>query len=159
MSAAEAGLRAALASVRRRGLNFALASYLWFASDVMLERPGADDLAAATRAVESGPLAGTHPAALLLEVRGRLRHAAGDPAGAIEDLRGAGDIFQVLRFRNPNATSWRSALALTLGAEGLQEAHRLASDGARRRARGRPSAGHRRRSACARPARAGRAWP
>src|SRR5947208_15395467 len=44
------------------------------------------------------------------EVRGRVRHAAGNTIAAIEDLRRAGEIFRALGIDNPNGSCWRSAL-------------------------------------------------
>ncbi len=127
LSTAEEGLRVPLGQARRR-LNFPLASQLWFATDVILERPQAADLAARAEAVELGSLAEVFSGAMLLEVRGRVRHAAGDTAAGIEDMRHAGEIFAGIDFRNPNASSWRSALALMLPAKEQDEAKRLASE-------------------------------
>jgi DNA-binding CsgD family transcriptional regulator len=91
-------------------------------------RPEAADLAALAEALNPGPMAEVHSGAMLLDVRGRVRHAAGDTAAGIEDLSRAGEIFQALGFRNPNASSWRSTLALMLGGDERDEAHRLAAE-------------------------------
>ncbi len=128
LAIAEGGLRAALAGLRERNFEFHLRSHLWFASDVILERPEAADLAALTESVKLAPAASVHTGAMVLEVRGRTRHAAGQAAAAIDDLRHAGEVFDALGFRNPNATSWRSTLALMLGGEDGGEAHRLVCD-------------------------------
>jgi len=127
LSTAEEALRVPLGQARRR-LNFPLASQLWFTTDVILERPQAADLAALVEAVELGPLADVFSGAMLLEVRGRVRHAAGETAAGIEDMRHAGEIFVGLHFRNPNASSWRSTLALMLPVQEREEAGRLASE-------------------------------
>jgi DNA-binding CsgD family transcriptional regulator/tetratricopeptide (TPR) repeat protein len=125
LATAEGEFRAALEPAREHQLHFVLPSLLWFATDVMAERPEADDLAAVAESVPLGPMAQVASGALLMDARGRARHAAGDTPGGITDLRQAGEIFRVLHFRNPNASSWRSALALMLGADDHAEALRL----------------------------------
>ena len=127
LSAAEEGLRVALGRARRQ-LSFALASQLWFATDVILERPQAADLAALTETVELDPIAEVFAGAMLLDVRGRVRHAAGETAAGIEDLRHAGETFRALGLLNPNSSSWRSALAVMLGGEDRREAELLAGE-------------------------------
>lgn len=128
LGVAEDGLRAALQGVREHRLLFELPPLLWFATDVILERPEAGDLAALAENVELGPLASVHSGAMLLDVRGRVRHAAGDIEAGIEDLRRAGEIWQALGFRNPNATSWRSTVALMIGGDERAQARRLVSE-------------------------------
>jgi len=127
LGTAEGSLRVALAPARRR-LSYAMSSQLWFATDVLLERPQAADLAAATEDVELGAMADVFTGAMLLEVRGRVRHAGGRAAAAIADLRRAGEIFRTLGFCNPNCSSWRSALALMILGEEPREARRLAAE-------------------------------
>jgi tetratricopeptide (TPR) repeat protein len=80
------------------------------------------------RSVELGALSGVHTGAILLEVRGRARHVAGDTDAAIDDLRQAGEIFQALGLRNPGASDWRSALAMMLPTRDIDEALLLAHD-------------------------------
>ena len=126
LSAAEEALRAAVEPKREQGAKFAVGTYMWFATDVILERAQAADLAALVEAVELGPSAEVHSDALLLDVRGRVRHAAGNTAAGIEDLRCAGEIFQGLGLHSPNASNWRSALALMLGGEKRDEALSIA---------------------------------
>jgi DNA-binding CsgD family transcriptional regulator len=128
LAAAEAVLRAAIDPLRNQRGTFATATYLGFATDVMLERPDAADLTALVQAVELGALAGLHTGAMLLEARGRLRHAAGDAPAAIDDMRRAGAVFSALDQRNPNATSWRSGLALMLPPGERDDALALARD-------------------------------
>jgi len=127
LEAAEAELRAALEPTREQGLKFVLPSLLWIASDVLLERPTGADLVALAEELTLGPLTETFSGAYLLEIRGRARHAAGRTADAIGDLRHAGEILHGLGFINPNASSWRPALALALGGDS-DEAHELAAD-------------------------------
>ncbi|MGH2831229.1 MAG: helix-turn-helix transcriptional regulator, partial [Solirubrobacteraceae bacterium] len=128
LTAAESELRAALEQAHEQHLNFALPSLFWFAADVMLERPQAADLAALAESVELGPMAQTCNGAMLLNIRGRLRHATGQTTAAIADLRDAGEIFRALSLRNPSTTSWRSTLALMLPDNQHDEAHHLASE-------------------------------
>jgi DNA-binding CsgD family transcriptional regulator len=128
LAAAEGEFRAALEPTREHQLHFVLPSLLWFATDVMVERPEAADLAAAAENVPLGPMAEVASGALLMDARGRVRHAAGDTPGGITDLRRAGEVFRVLQFRNPNAFSWRSALALMLGADDHDEALSLVKE-------------------------------
>jgi DNA-binding CsgD family transcriptional regulator len=129
LEAAESELRAALGPIREHTLTFGLPSLLWFAADVLVERPTAADLAALVEETRLGPLAETASGALLLELRGRLRAAAGRRADAIVDLRHAGRIHDALRFRNPNGSAWRSILAATLDPSQRDDALRLAHDG------------------------------
>lgn len=128
LAAAEGEFRAALEPAREHQLNFVLPSLLWFATDVLVERPEAADLGTVAETMPLGPMADVASGALLMDSRGRMRHAAGDTAGGIADLRRAGEIFRALHFRNPAAFSWRSALALMLGADDRDEALRLASE-------------------------------
>ncbi len=128
LATAEEALRAALAPAREARLNFVLFFQLWFATDVVLERPQADDLASFISALELGPLSELHVGAMLRDVRGRVRHARGETAAAVEDLRAAGAIFDALGLRNPNASNWRSALALMLGPEERSESQRLVQE-------------------------------
>jgi hypothetical protein len=125
-SFAEAGLRAALTGLHARRFTYQLRLNIWYASEVMLERPQATDLAALAEELEIGPAAAVHSGALALEARGRLRHAAGDVAAGIQDLRRAGATFEALEFTNPAGTNWRSALALMLLADEPGEALQLA---------------------------------
>ncbi|MDR3031840.1 MAG: AAA family ATPase, partial [Kitasatospora sp.] len=128
LAAAEGEFRAVLEPALELQLYFMLPSLLWFAIDVLAERPEAADLAAVAESVPLGPMAEVASGALLMDARGRVRHAVGDTPGAITDLRQAGEIFRRLHFRNPNAFGWRSALALMLGADDHDEALRLVTE-------------------------------
>jgi DNA-binding CsgD family transcriptional regulator len=67
--------------------------------------------------------------ALVVEARGRLHLAAGDPAAAVEDLRDAGARFERLACRGPGLTRWRADLARALGRLGnLDDARDLARE-------------------------------
>ncbi len=125
LETAEEALRTAIGGGARRA-NFALASQLWFAMDVILERPQAADLAAIAEGLELGELGEVFAGALLLDLRGRARALAGEVGAAVADLERAGGIFDALGFRNPNASCWRSALASALPASEREQARRLA---------------------------------
>jgi DNA-binding CsgD family transcriptional regulator len=125
LGAAESEIRAALEPAREQNMTFALPFLLWAATDILLERPEATDLAALTEQVDMGSMAETCNGAYLYEVRGRVRQLTGRTEEAVEDLRRAGTIYRALGFRNPNATSWRSGLALVLRTEDPAEARRL----------------------------------
>ncbi len=125
LGAAESEARAALEPAREQNMSFALPFLLWAATDVLLERPEAADLAALTEQVGTGTMAETCNGAYLYEVRGRVRHMAGQTEAAVLDLRRAGAIYRALGFCNPNATSWRSGLAMVLRTEEPAEARRL----------------------------------
>lgn len=128
LSTAEGGLRAAVDHVREPHARYSLCVYLWLAADVMIERPQCADLAELALDTGLDEMSGGMIDALLREVRGRLRHIAGNTAGGIEDLRHAGEILQALGIRNPAGSSWRSGLALLLGTTAREEALRLAHD-------------------------------
>jgi DNA-binding CsgD family transcriptional regulator/tetratricopeptide (TPR) repeat protein len=126
--AAEQELRAALEPARERGFAFAVPSVLWFATEVVVERPEAADFAALAEQFELGPMAAVASGALLLDMRGRARHAAGDTRAGVDDLRRAGEVYTALGFSNPNPSNWRSALAIMMRRDQPDEAHRLANE-------------------------------
>jgi DNA-binding CsgD family transcriptional regulator len=82
LASAEGEFRAALEPAREHQLTFMLPSLLWFATDVMAERPEAADLATVAENVPLGPMAEVASGALLMDARARVRHATGDTAGA-----------------------------------------------------------------------------
>jgi len=128
LAAAEQEIRAALEPARERGFAFAVPSLLWFATDVVVERPEAADFALLAEQFELGPMAAVASGALLLDMRGRARYAAGNTAAGAGDLRRAGEIYTALGFFNPNPSNWRSALAIMVRGERPDEAHRLANE-------------------------------
>jgi DNA-binding CsgD family transcriptional regulator/tetratricopeptide (TPR) repeat protein len=128
LTAAEGELRAALAPALEQRLNFVLPTLLFFASDVLIERSQAADLAALAESFEIGPMAGGGNAALMLDVRARLRQSQGQVTAATADMRAAGQIYQALGFENPSITSWRSALALMIAPTEPDNALRLVTD-------------------------------
>ena len=76
-----------------------------------------------------GELPLTWPTTPLLLARGRLRAAAGDHLGAIEDLSAVGDRVSAWGLANPAMTPYRSSAAVSLAAIGEKaEAVRLANE-------------------------------
>ena len=144
LSAAEANIRQIADLAAAYDLPWSLPQALFWGVDALIERPGLADLAALARAVEPPPeVAPTLFGATLSEVRGRLALADGDFAAARAELRAAAVIYQAMDVVNPNATRWRSALALAIAAENHAEALRLADselDDARRLGFLRPAA-------------------
>jgi DNA-binding CsgD family transcriptional regulator len=126
LAAAEQELRAALEPARERGFAFAVPSLLSFATDVVVERPEAGDLLSLAEHFELGPMAAVANGALLFDMRGRARHACGNTAQGIEDMRRAGEIYAKLGFFNPNVSNWRSELALMIRGDDPEGACRLA---------------------------------
>ncbi len=126
--AAEGGLRAAIDPVRGPQARYSLCVYLWLAAEVIIERPECADLADLALGAELDQMSGGMVEAVVCELRGRIRHIAGNTASGIEDLRRAGGILQALGIRNPAGSSWRSALAMLLSAEARDEALQLAHD-------------------------------
>jgi DNA-binding CsgD family transcriptional regulator len=110
------------------GLLFAATSMVSYAVDVLLERPDFADLVQLIETFELGPMSNVAAGAMLLDTRGQLRVAAGNTAGAIDDLRRSGEISDALGFVNPNGfVRWRSTLALALGPDQRGEALGLAA--------------------------------
>jgi len=127
LAAAAAELRGTIERALELGLQFPAAVTLRYCADVLLERPDVADLAALAETIELGPIAEVMAGAMLIEVRGRLRFAAGHRIAAIADLRRAGTMSDALHFTNPlGMASWRSALALILGPTERDEALALA---------------------------------
>jgi DNA-binding CsgD family transcriptional regulator len=122
---AEGELRAGCEGALEYGVQFAFPSLLWGSADVLLERPDAGDLASLVETIDIEPMADLFNGALLFEVRGRLRFAAGDRTSSIGDLRRAKAISEALGFVNPNGVASRSTLALMLAPEDREEALEL----------------------------------
>ena len=126
---AETDLRATVETSVAHGLTFVLPGVVCFGTDVLLERPGLDDIASLLNGIELEPdLASTVSGAWLLSLRGRLRTQRGEHEAAAGDLRAAGDIFQRLGFSNPILALWRSPLALVLPRDRTDEARRLVEE-------------------------------
>jgi DNA-binding CsgD family transcriptional regulator len=125
LPAAEAELRVACEGSIENGYMFALPTLLWGGADVLIERPAAADVVGLLESLDPALMPNSFNAAIVSEVRGRLRFVAGDRASAVADLRYAGRIFDALHANNPNAVSWRSTLALMLDAADREEAIEL----------------------------------
>jgi DNA-binding NarL/FixJ family response regulator len=110
---AQAALDNVLAQIQEHGLVFIVPSALTYATDNALERPDAEAVAGLALSLELPPdFARTLSGGMALLARGQVKYASGDREGAERDLRACGEILQPLRFVNPNALAWRSALAL-----------------------------------------------
>jgi DNA-binding CsgD family transcriptional regulator len=125
LPAAEAELRVACDGSIEHGYMFALPTLLWGSADVLIERPAAADVVALVETLDPAQMPNNFNAAIVSEVRGRLRFIAGNRAAAVADLRYAGRIFDALHAANPNAVSWRSSLALMLEPAAHDEAVEL----------------------------------
>jgi DNA-binding CsgD family transcriptional regulator len=129
LTTAEAHLRTVVEIALDHGMTFALPTAFWFGADVLLERPGAADIAAHVDAIDMEPAeAASINGAMVGGVDGRLRLARGDLQGAITALRAAGALFTEARWRNPLAAFWRSPLALALPRDEREEARALVAD-------------------------------
>lgn len=125
IDAAATDARRALELINEHELHFARPFALEFLVEALIERGQLSDCNAALGSIDLEPLAGTLPGAQLLEARSRLRIAEGRPHDAVPDLRSLGETMQTLGFENPNATAWRSRLALALPAEASHESRKL----------------------------------
>jgi DNA-binding CsgD family transcriptional regulator len=124
----EAEIRTGLDMADRAKVPMAATSAAFFLVDALLERPGHEDLAAFIESVELDPtFANTWSGAHLRHVRGRLRLAALDRDGAVEDLRASYAIQAALGW-GPTAAPTRSVLALALPASEREEAVTLAAE-------------------------------
>ena len=122
----EADLRAILDLVEEHELTLVgTGAARWLATDAMLERPQLADQAAESIALEiTSETKDLFVRAMLLEMRGRLRLAAGDIPGGIGDLRQCAEVPGAKG--NPNQLGWRPALALALARTEPHEALDLA---------------------------------
>ena len=104
------------------GMLLTLVTFLWYARDLLVERPSQADMAAVLESIEVPPaFEESAGGAWLKAARGRIRAVRGDLAAAAQDLRAAGTIFDRLGF-GPLHDPWRSALALALPAGAAAEA-------------------------------------
>jgi DNA-binding CsgD family transcriptional regulator len=115
LAATEADLRTALEVAQEHQLLLGVSSILLYGADAWTDRAELADLAAMAQALPlPDDLAVTPIGMVVAAARGRARLLAGDTAGAADDLRRVGEIAEGVRFRNPNALSWRSPLAVAL---------------------------------------------
>ncbi|WP_445150733.1 AAA family ATPase [Baekduia sp. Peel2402] len=126
--AAEADMQAVAAVELPPALQMEVASVYWFFNDVLGERASLDALVAPAALFEPrDEFARTAAGAMMVETRGRHRLQAGDRAAGIADLRAAAHPYRRLRFA-PSRGTWRSTLALALGADAADERHSLAAE-------------------------------
>jgi DNA-binding CsgD family transcriptional regulator len=126
---AEALLRSVVELCLEHRLTFVLPNAFHAGIDVLVERPGLDDITDLLESIELEPaVAATAAGAWIIGARGRSRHIRGEREAAIADLRAAGETYTALGFTNPIAAPWRSWLALTLGPDAADEAVALAED-------------------------------
>jgi DNA-binding CsgD family transcriptional regulator len=120
---AAAELREVLELAQEFGIGFGIPTLLSYGADALLERRELADLAELAETLPLGPLADVSAGAMMIEIRGRLRFAAGRREAAIADLRHAGSVSEGVGFTNPGGyPCWRSNLALMLGADDREEA-------------------------------------
>jgi ATP/maltotriose-dependent transcriptional regulator MalT len=126
---AEADARWSFDLKRAMGPDGAYAWPLAFLVGALVER---GDLAAARAALAvcpDDPLPETMAWALVIQSRGRLHLAAGDPPAAVGDLRDAAARFERLACRGPGLAWWQTDLAIALARVGnLDEARRVAEE-------------------------------
>ena len=99
-------------------------------TDALVER--GDGAGARSELERVGLLEGSTPVAVasfLLESRGRMWLAEGDPERALADAQAAGEMATAWGVRNPAYSAWRSLAALAKLSQGSdRDAHRLAAD-------------------------------
>jgi DNA-binding CsgD family transcriptional regulator len=129
LASAEAQLLTAIDLARQNEISLmALTTLLCFGLETIVERAGLAEVADLIEGLElPEPFAATHSGAMLGEVRGAVRAARGDRAGAVADLREVAAISIPLR-AGPRMSRWRSRLAAVLPEEGRDEALALAAE-------------------------------
>jgi DNA-binding NarL/FixJ family response regulator len=125
LTGAEARMRAVAGVATQSGMSMWILSTVHVFVDVVLERPGNQDLTQLLETLElEDAFLDSLSGATLLEPRGRLRHQRGDREGGIADLRRAVDTYRALQL-GPTFTRSRSSLALALPAASRDEALEL----------------------------------
>jgi DNA-binding NarL/FixJ family response regulator len=129
LRSAEENLLAAIDLLERNELSLmVLTTFLHFCLEAILERPGLEAVAEVVEGLEVPPPFGeTASGAMVLDVRGALRLARGDRAGALAGLREAEALMRPLRFSS-RVSVWRSRLALALPEADREEALGLAAE-------------------------------
>ncbi len=127
-TAAEELLRPLIDNAAANGIMLILVSALWMLREGILERPSQRDLVGVVEQLElPRAMADAAGGAWLMSITGQLHAMRGDRDRAEHDLRAAGRIMSGLGF-GPVHDPWRSALALTLGAEDIDEARALVAE-------------------------------
>ncbi|MDQ6745138.1 MAG: AAA family ATPase [Actinomycetota bacterium] len=128
LAGAEEILRPIADAAVTNGMLLALVTVLWYMADVMLERPSQEEMLGLSESLElPEAFMETAGGAWVMLVRGRVRAFRGAREQAERDLRAAGGILDRLRF-GPSHDAWRSALALILLPEQLDEARTLVEE-------------------------------
>jgi DNA-binding CsgD family transcriptional regulator len=129
LESTEENILLALELLERNELSLmALATFLHFCIDTLVERPGLDHVADLVEGLEVPPsFARTASGAFVLDVRAALRLARGDRAGGVATLREAEPIMRGLRV-GPRLSPWRSRLALALPDSERAEAMALVTE-------------------------------
>jgi DNA-binding CsgD family transcriptional regulator/tetratricopeptide (TPR) repeat protein len=123
---AASDLRAVFEVSLQHELRFGIPPALWYGADALIERQELSDLAALVGVLELDPdLDRTSIGAVFREVRGRLALADKKFVEARRHLEEAAAVFDTMGLHNPNGSTWRSALALTLAGEDRERALRL----------------------------------
>ena len=141
LSEGEESMRPLVETAAQNGMALLVVFFLWWMLEVLVERPSMDDLVGLVESIELPPtFEDAAGGAWVFRVRGHLRAMRGERELAEEDLRRAADIFERLGF-GPTHIPVRSALALVLGPEDVDEAHQLVAqelDAARQSGLSRP---------------------
>ncbi len=129
LPSSEASLRVAIELIEGNQLSLmALTTCLHLCVDTLIERHELEALAGMVEGVElPTPFAETMSGGVLYQVRGGLRMARGDRAGAMVELRAAERILRPMG-AGPRLGPWRSRLALALPAEERGEALALVEE-------------------------------
>lgn len=129
LAAAEANLATALEVLQTNQLSLmAMTTIIHFCLDTIVERGGMEPIADLLETLDVPPPFGeTASGAMVAECRAAVRMTRGDRAGAIADLRRAGEIYVPIG-ASPWYSRWRSRLALALGDSAPAEALELARE-------------------------------
>ncbi len=127
LAASESDLSVVVELTKANQLSLmALTTMLYFCLDTLVERRGLAGVADMVEELElPPPFSETQSGAMVAETRAAIRMARGDRAGAIADLRRAGEIYGPAR-AGPRITRWRSRLAVALPRAARVEALELA---------------------------------
>ncbi len=113
---AEADLRDGFSLALGHELDFTLPFIAGYFAEALLERGRSTEASEVLGRIAPPPRGALLPGySAFHDARGAVRAATGDRAGAIADLRAAGEAQRAMRSVNPLASPWRSRLALALG--------------------------------------------
>jgi ATP/maltotriose-dependent transcriptional regulator MalT len=120
IAAAEADARSAVELATTHGLHFILPHSYSFLGEALIELGELNEAALLLKRAELGPMRGSRPEGRFLHTVARVSLVRGDRDAAIAALRACEG--QEPWFKNPNAMTWRSTLALALPASSRAEA-------------------------------------